>query len=74
MARSRAAGSGSTLIVCERTGRRAFLMEIDPLYYDVIVQRWEEFTGKKTERVKAPERERPKSTPAEATEVGEATG
>jgi DNA modification methylase len=40
-------GSGSTLIAAEQTGRRAFLMEIDPLYCDVIVQRWEKFTGKK---------------------------
>jgi len=32
-------------------GRRAFLMEIDPLYCDVIVRRWEEFTGKKAGRV-----------------------
>jgi DNA modification methylase len=40
-------GSGSSLIGAEQTGRRAFLMEIDPLYCDVIVQRWEKFTGKK---------------------------
>ncbi|HUT57896.1 MAG TPA: DNA modification methylase [Phycisphaerae bacterium] len=46
-------GSGSTLIGCEQTGRNAFLMEIDPLYCDVIVQRWEQFTGKKAERVAA---------------------
>jgi DNA modification methylase len=42
-------GSGSTLIACEQTGRKAHLMEIDPLYCDVIVQRWEKFTGKKAE-------------------------
>jgi len=40
-------GSGSTLIGCEQTGRRAFLMELDPLYCDVIVQRYEKFTGDK---------------------------
>jgi DNA modification methylase len=40
-------GSGSTLIACEKTGRKAFLMEIDPKYCDVIVKRWENFTGKK---------------------------
>jgi DNA modification methylase len=40
-------GSGSTLIAAEQTGRRAFLMELDPLYADVIVSRWEQFTGKK---------------------------
>ena len=43
-------GSGSTLIAAEQTGRRAFLMELDPLYTDVIVTRWEQFTGKKAER------------------------
>jgi len=43
-------GSGSTLIAAEQTGRRAFLMELDPLYCDVIVQRWEKFTGRKAER------------------------
>jgi len=43
-------GSGSTLIGAEQTGRRAFLMEIDPLYCDVIVTRWERFTGKKAKR------------------------
>jgi len=40
-------GSGSTLIAAERTGRKAFLMELDPLYCDVIVKRWEDFTGRK---------------------------
>ncbi len=43
-------GSGSTLIAAEQLGRRAFLMEIDPPYCDVIVARWETFTGKKAER------------------------
>ena len=43
-------GSGSTLIGAEMTGRRAFLMELDTLYCDVIVQRWEKFTGRKAER------------------------
>jgi DNA modification methylase len=45
------AGSGSTLIAAEQTGRKAFLMELDPLYCDVIVQRFEKFTGKKAERI-----------------------
>ena len=40
-------GSGSTLIAAEKIGRCARLMELDPKYCDVIVQRWEEFTGKK---------------------------
>lgn len=40
-------GSGSTLIACEKTGRHARLMELDPRYCDVIVKRWQDFTGKK---------------------------
>ena len=43
-------GSGSTLIAAEQTGRKAFLMELDPLYCDVIVQRYEQFSGQKAER------------------------
>jgi len=39
-------GSGSTLIGCERRGRKARLMEIDPKYADCIVRRWQEHTGK----------------------------
>ena len=39
-------GSGSTLIACEKTGRNASVMEIDPKYCDVIVSRWQDFTGK----------------------------
>jgi DNA modification methylase len=46
-------GSGSTLIAAEQTGRRAFLMEIDPLYVDVMVQRYEAFSGQKPQRRKA---------------------
>ena len=38
-------GSGSTLIGCERRGRKARLMELDPRYADVIVRRWQEYTG-----------------------------
>ena len=38
-------GSGSTLIACERRGRRALLMEIDPKYADCIVRRYQEYTG-----------------------------
>ena len=41
-------GSGSTLIAAEQPGRKAFLMELDAAYCDVIVQRWEQFTGKKS--------------------------
>ena len=39
-------GSGSTLIACEKTDRKARLMELDPKYCDVIVKRWQDFTGK----------------------------
>jgi len=39
------AGSGSTLIACEQAKRRAYLMEIDPLYCDVILKRWHQFSG-----------------------------
>ncbi|MCP4005308.1 MAG: site-specific DNA-methyltransferase, partial [bacterium] len=42
-------GSGSTLIAAQRMGRKAFLMEIDPSYCDVIVQRWQEFTGEQAQ-------------------------
>jgi DNA modification methylase len=44
-------GSGSTLIAAEQTGRLSYLMEIDGLYCDVIVRRWEQFTGKKAQRL-----------------------
>ena len=47
------AGSGTTVIACERTGRACIAMELDPGYCDVIVRRWEEFTGKKAEQVQA---------------------
>lgn len=40
-------GSGSTMIACEKLGRTNFTMELDPKYCDVIVKRWEEFTGQK---------------------------
>jgi len=44
-------GSGSTLIACEKTKRKCYGMELDPHYCDVIVKRWEDFTGKKAELV-----------------------
>jgi DNA modification methylase len=44
------AGSGSTAIAAQQIGRRALLMELDALYCDVIVQRWEQFTGQKAQR------------------------
>lgn len=44
-------GSGSQLIACEREGRRCYAMEIEPVFVDVAVRRWEDFTGKKAERI-----------------------
>ena len=44
-------GSGSTLIACHKTNRDAYLMELDPKYCDVIVKRWENFTGDKAELI-----------------------
>lgn len=44
-------GSGSTLIACEKTGRTCFMMELDEHYCDVIIARWEKFTGLKAELV-----------------------
>ncbi len=43
-------GSGSTLIACERTGRVCRVMELDPKYCDVIVRRWQDWTGQKAQR------------------------
>lgn len=44
-------GSGSTLITCEQLGRKCYMMEYDPRYMDVIIERWEEFTGQKAVKV-----------------------
>lgn len=44
-------GSGSTLIACEQLKRKAYLMELEPKWCDVIVKRWEEFTGKKAVKI-----------------------
>jgi DNA modification methylase len=44
-------GSGSTLIAAEQLNRTCYMMELDPVYCDVIAQRWESFTGQKAERV-----------------------
>ena len=63
-------GSGSTLIAAEETGRRAFTMEIAPVYCDVIIQRWEQFSGGRAELIAAADEELSKNTPADATGVG----
>ena len=39
------------MIACEQNGRNAYLMELDPRYVDVIIKRWEEFTGKKAVKI-----------------------
>jgi DNA modification methylase len=44
-------GSGSTLIACEKTNRKCYGMEIDPHYCDVIIKRWENYTGLKAEKI-----------------------
>ena len=46
-------GSGSTLIACEQINRRCYTMELDPVYCDVIVKRWEMLTGRKAEVISA---------------------
>ena len=43
-------GSGSTLIACEKTGRKCFMIEYEPAYIDLIVKRWQEYTGKEAVR------------------------
>jgi len=57
-------GSGTTLIASQTLGRRCFGMELDCRYADVVVTRWEQFSGKKAVRIS-------KETPAAYAEVGE---
>ena len=44
-------GSGTTLIACQQNGRKSYTMECDPHYVDVIIKRWEDFTGEKAELI-----------------------
>lgn len=44
-------GSGSTMIVCEQMDRTCYMMEYDPKYADVIIQRWENLTGEKAQLI-----------------------
>jgi len=44
-------GSGTTLIACEQLNRKCYMMELDPVYCDVIIKRWEKYTGKKATKV-----------------------
>ena len=46
-------GSGTTIIACEKTGRQARVIELDPLYCDVIIRRWELFAGGQARREEA---------------------
>jgi DNA modification methylase len=46
-------GSGSTLIASEQANRTCFMMELDPKYCDVIIERWEKLTGQKAELLPA---------------------
>ena len=65
-------GSGSTLIGCEQTGRHAYLMEIDPAYCDVIVQRYAQFTGRKAERLGAADADNVAAVATEKTSAEDA--
>lgn len=44
-------GSGATLIAAEKSARKCYMMELDPIYVDVVVTRWEDFTGKKAKLI-----------------------
>lgn len=44
-------GSGTTIMACEQNGRRGYSMELDPRYVDVIIKRWEDFTGEKAVKI-----------------------
>lgn len=44
-------GSGTTIMACEQNGRNAYVMEYDPRYVDVIIDRWEKYTGQKAKLV-----------------------
>ena len=46
-------GSGTTLMACEQNKRTAYLMELDPKYVDVIIERWEKFTGGKAQLIES---------------------
>ena len=45
-------GSGSTLMCCEQLDRKCYMMEYDPKFVDVIIERWESFTGRKAIKIK----------------------
>lgn len=43
--------SGTTIMACEQNGRKCYMMELDPKYCDVIIRRWEDFTGEKAKKI-----------------------
>jgi DNA modification methylase len=65
-------GSGTTLIACELTGRRARVMELDPIYVQAAVERWEQFTGGKAVKpqVEQPKKKAPRRAARGRTEAG----
>ena len=44
-------GTGTTLIACEQLGKQCYMCELEPRYIDVIIERWENFTGKKAVKI-----------------------
>jgi len=62
-------GSGSTMMAAEQLGRRCLMAELDPTYCDVIIKRWEEYTGKKAELIEAG----PEPEPTAEPEAGKET-
>ena len=44
-------GSGTTMIACEQLNRQCYMMELDPYYCQVIINRWEEYTGEKATKI-----------------------
>ena len=48
-------GSGTTLIACEQLGRRCRMLELDPVYCDVIIDRWQKLTGKRAVKINTDE-------------------
>lgn len=48
---------GSTLIACEQLGRKCYMLELDPHYCDVIIDRWEKLTGKKAKKIKGEQKD-----------------
>jgi DNA modification methylase len=67
-------GSGSQIIAAEQLGRRCYAMELEPLFVDVAVARWEKFTGKKAERIPGVGTLQDEKTPTVAAGVGEEAG